>query len=167
MEIGDHWKTIRKILDESRSSLQCAFATVNKNGSPHVTPVGSLFLRDDRTGFYFDGHFVNMTKNLERNPRVCVLAVNCNPAFWLNALKSGKFETSPAVRLLGSVGKKREATEEELSAWRNFVKFAVGTKGYDLIWKDLRMVRDIHFDSFEPVFMGEMTRTLWDHDDGL
>ena len=162
MEIGRHWKIIQKVLDESRGSLQCAAATVNRDGSPHVTPVGSLFLRDDKTGFYFDEHFVNMSKNLEHNQRVCILVVNCNPAFWMNSLKDGKFATPPAIRLLGSVGKKREATEDELSKWQNYVKFAVGTKGHDVIWKNMRMVRDVYFDSFEPVLMGEMTQGLWE-----
>jgi uncharacterized protein len=162
MQIASHWETIRKVLNESRSSLHCAAATVNKDGSPHVTPVGSLFLRDDKTGFYFDEHFVTLTKNLEHDPRVCILVVNCNPLFWINSLKAGKFATPPAMRLTGSVGKKREATEEELSAWQNYVKFAAGTKGHDLIWKDMAMVRDIYFDSLEPVLMGEMTQGLWE-----
>ena len=30
------------------------------------------------------------------------------------------------------------------------------------MWKNMRMVRDIHFDSFEPVLMGEMTKGLWE-----
>ena len=70
--------------------------------------------------------------------------------------------TAPAVRLMGSMGKKREATEEEVAMWQNHVKIAQGTKGYDLLWKNMRTVRDIYFDSFEPVSCGEMTQGLWD-----
>jgi len=29
------------------------------------------------------------------------------------------------------------------------------------MWKNMRMVRDVHFDSFEPVWLGEMTQGLW------
>jgi len=162
MEIDKYWETIQMAFQSSLgSSMHYAVATVNEDGSPHVTPIGALFLRENRTGFYFDEFPVNMSKNLERNPRVCILAVNSNPTFWQKSLLAGKFETPPAVRLLGSVGKKREGTKEEIAMWQNHVKLAQGTKGYDLMWKNMRMARDIYFDSFEPVLMGEMTQVLW------
>jgi hypothetical protein len=162
MEIGKHWKTIQMIFQESRgSSMHYAVATVNEDGSPHVTPMGALFLLGNKTGFCFDEFPVNMSRNLERNPRVCILAVNSNPTFWQKSLLAGKFETPPAVRLMGSVGKKREATEEEIAMWQNHVKLARGTKGHELIWKNMRRVREIYFDSFEPVLLGEMTQDLW------
>ena len=161
MEIGKHWKTIQMVFEQSRSSMHCAVATVNADGSPHVTPIASLFLRKDKTGFYFDEFPVHMSRNLERDPRVCILAVNSNPQFWQKSLVAGKFETPPAVRLMGSVGKKREGTEEEIAMWQNHVKLARGTKGHDILWKNMRMVRDIQFDSFEPVSGGEMTQDLW------
>jgi hypothetical protein len=62
---------------------------------------------------------------------------------------------------MGSAGKKREATKEEIAMWQDHVKPARGTKGHDILWKDMRMVRDIYFDSFEPVSCGEMTQDLW------
>jgi len=65
------------------------------------------------------------------------------------------------VRLIGSVGKRREATEEEVAIWENHVEFARGMKGYELLWGNMRFVRDIYFDSFEPVNMGEMTQDHW------
>jgi hypothetical protein len=162
MEIGKHWKTIQTVFQESRgSSTHYAVATVDEDGSPRITPIGALFLREDKTGFYFDEFPVHMSRNIERNPRVCILAVNSNLTFWQKSLLAGKFEAPPAVRLMGSVGKKREATEEEIAMWQNHVKLARGTKGYDLMWKNMRMVRDIHFDSFNPVLLGEMTQDLW------
>jgi uncharacterized protein len=162
MEIGKHWNTIQILFQESLgSSMHYAIATVNADGSPHVTPIGALFLREDKTGFYFDEFPINMSRNLGRDPRVCVLAVNSNPTFWQKSLLAGRFETPPAVRLMGSAGKKREGTEEEIAMWQNHVKLARGTKGHDLMWKNIRMVRDIHFDSFEPVSCGEMTQDLW------
>jgi predicted pyridoxine 5'-phosphate oxidase superfamily flavin-nucleotide-binding protein len=162
MEIGKHWKTIQAIFQESRgSSMHFAIATVSKNGSPRVTPIGALFLREDKTGFYVDEFTVNMSINVEQNPRICILAVNSDPTFWRKSLFVGRFATPPAVRLMGSVGKKREATDEEVAMWQNHVKSAQGTKGYDLLWKNMRTVRDIYFDSFEPVSCGEMTQDLW------
>ena len=162
MEIGKHWDTIQTVFQESRrSSTHYAVATVNEDGSPSVAPIGALFLREDKTGFYFAEFPLRMSKNLLRNPRVCILAVNSNPSFWQKSVLVGKFETPPGVRPMGSVGKKREATEEEIAMWQNHVKLARGTKGYDLMWKNMRTVRDIYFDSFEPVLMGEMTQDLW------
>ncbi len=162
MEIGKHWKTIQRVFQESLgSSRHYAFATVNEDGSPHVTPIGSLFLRENGTAFYFDEFPIHMSRNLEKNQRVCIMAVNSHLTFWQKSLIAGKFETPAAVRLMGSVGKKREATEEEIAIWQNHVKLARGTKGHDLMWKNMRRVRDIHFDSFEPVSCGEMTQDLW------
>jgi hypothetical protein len=62
---------------------------------------------------------------------------------------------------MGSAEKKREATEEEIAMWQDHVKLARGTKGHDLMWKNMRRVRDFYFYSFEPVLMGEMTQDLW------
>jgi len=149
------------IFEQSRSSLHCAVATLNADGFPRVTPIGALFLREDKTGFYFDEFPVNMSRNLERDPRVCILVVNNNPQFWQKSLVSGTFEPPPAVRLMGKVGKRREGTEEEIAMWQEHVKLAKGTKGHDILWKNMRMVKDIHFDSFEPVLLGEMTQDLW------
>jgi len=162
MDMGKHWKTIHTLFEESyMSSLHYAIATVNEDGSPHVTPIAALFLRENKTGFYFEEFSVNMARNLNRSPRICVLAVNSDKAFWINSLTAGKCETPPSVRLIGTVGERREATGEEIAMWQERVAFARGIKGYDLIWRDLRMVRDICFDSFEPVLLGEMTKELW------
>jgi uncharacterized protein len=161
MEIGNHWKTIQMVFEQSRSSLHYAVATVKADGSPHITPIGALFLREDKTGFYFDEFPVHMSRNIERDPRVCILAVNSNPQFWQKSLVAGRFESPPAVRMMGSVGKRREATAEEIALWQDHVKLARGTKGHEIMWKDMRMVRDISFDSFEPVLCGEMTQDLW------
>ena len=57
--------------------------------------------------------------------------------------------------------KKREASAEEIAMWQNHVRMAQGTKGYDILWKNMRTVRDIYFDSYEPVRCGEMTQNLW------
>jgi hypothetical protein len=141
--------------------MHYAVATVNEDGTPHVTPITSLFLREDKTGFYFDEFPVHMSRNLDRNPRVCILAVNSDLNFSIKSFLGGKYDTPPAVRLMGSVGKRREGTAEEIAMWQDHVKLAHGTKGYDLMWKHMRMVRDIQFDSFEPVLMGEMTQNLW------
>jgi len=162
VEIGKHWETIQRVFEQSlESSLHYAVATVNNDGSPRVTPIGALFLRQDRTGFFFDVFSVNMSKNLDDNPQVCVLAVNSHTSYWRRSFISGKCEDPPSVRLMGIAGKKREATAKEVTLWKNHVAFARGMKGYELLWGDMRFVRDLYFESFEPVNMGEMTKDLW------
>jgi hypothetical protein len=162
MEIGKHWKTIQVVFQQSlNSALHYAIATVTKDGSPHVTPIGALFLRDDQTGFFFDIFSVKMSENLERDQRVSILAVNSTIAYWRESFLTGRCKTPPSVRLMGTVGQKREATREEIAMWQKHVEFARGMKGYDLLWGNMRFVRDIYFDSFEPVYMGQMTDDLW------
>ena len=163
MEIGNHWAKIREIFEEAyKSCLHFAVATVNEDGSPHVTPIGALFLRENQTGFYFEEYPSKMPENLKRSPRVCVLAVNADKSFWAKSLMEGKFATPPAVRLMGTVGEVREAASQEVAAWQERVALAKGTKGYNLMWGRFGgRVRDIQFDSFEPVYLGEMAKGLW------
>ena len=162
MEIGANWETIRNLFRNSfLSSLHYAMATTNADGSPHVTPIAALILREDRTGFYFEVYTDKMSKNLSKDRRVCVMAVNSDLLFWARSFMEGKFDVPPAVRLGGTVGERREATQEEIAVWRERVEFAREMKGYDLLWKTMRYVRDIYFDSFEPVYLGAMTAELW------
>ncbi len=162
MEIGKHWKTIQTVFQRSLdSSLHYALATINEDGSPHITPIGALFLRENKTGFYFDVFSVNMSRNLKHDQQECILAVDSGLSFWAKSFIIGRCETPPSVRLKGTVGPRREATKKEVAIWEKHVEFAHGMKGYDLLWKDMRFVRDLYFDSFEPVYMGEMTYDLW------
>jgi pyridoxine/pyridoxamine 5'-phosphate oxidase len=161
MEIGKHWETIRNIFDEAfKSCAHFAVATVNEDGSPHVTPIGALILRDDRTGFYFDEYPSRMPENLKRNPRVSILAVNADKIFWAQSLLEGRFTIPPAVRLAGTVGELRDATSEEKEAWHKRIAIAKDLKGYQIMWERMGRVRDIRFDSFEPVDLGQMTSGL-------
>ena len=162
MEIDGHWETIRRLFRKSfASSLHYAVATVDEDGSPSITPIGSLFLRRDRTGFFFDKYLRSLPRHLERNQRICVLAVNSSMFFWLRSLMVGRFETPPGVRLYGTVGERREARPEEIARFRKRISFLRFFKGYDLLWKDFEYARDVHFDSFEPIQAGAMTRDLW------
>ena len=162
MEINNHWDEIRKIFEEAyKSCLHFAIATVNEDGSPHVTPIGALFLRADQTGFFFDEYPSKMPANLKRNPGVCILAVNADKIFWAKSLMEGKFTTPPAIRLIGTVGELREATSEDKEAWYKRIVLARGLKGYRLMWERMGRVRDIQFNSFEPVDLGKMTSGLW------
>ena len=162
MDLHSNWDQIRATFDASiRSSLHCAIATADAEGNPHVTPIGHMFLRDDRTAFYFEEHPRTLPKNLQENRRVCLLLVNSSRLFWARSLFGGRFATPPGVRLMGIAGERRPATEEEKGLYRGRVGAFRRLKGYALIWKDLAHVRDLQFHSFAPILYPKMTDGLW------
>jgi PPOX class probable F420-dependent enzyme len=75
------WSRIRNRLDEGLSQAPdtggpnrhtCWLATINRDGSPHVTGVGALWVDD---AFWFEtGDGTRKAKNLARDPR-CTLSV--------------------------------------------------------------------------------------------
>jgi uncharacterized protein len=156
------WTRIRAIFEEGfNSCFHFAMATVNEDGSPNVTPIGSLILKDNPSGFYLEKFPIKTRENLIGNSRVCILAVNAHKTFWGKSLMQGKFDLPPAVRLLGVAGKLREAGIDEIEEWQKKVAFARPLKGYKLMWSNMDRARDINFDSFRTVDIGEMTSGLW------
>ncbi len=163
MEINDkNWEKIKKLLIAcGKSNMHYAFATVNDDGEPHVTPMGSLILGKPGKGLYFEQYTRSLTHNLNANKKICVLAVNSSKWFWIKSLFRGGFSTPPAVRLHGTVGDLREASEKEIELWRKRVRSFSFSKGHAMMWANMKMVRDIEFTRVEPVHMGEMTRDTW------
>jgi 1,2-phenylacetyl-CoA epoxidase PaaB subunit len=62
---------------------------------------------------------------------------------------------------MGTVKELRDATPDEIAAWRKHIAIARHTKGYEAIWGKMHTVRDVVFDSYEPVNIGTMTSSLW------
>lgn len=162
MELIANWKDVKSLFNTSfKSSFHFAIATVSENGDPHVTPIGSLILDKPGHGFYFEKKFTkHLPLNVENNKKVCVLAVNSSRWFWLTSLISGRFASPPSVRLHGVAGDLREATEAEIALWQKRVKRVRFSKGHAVMWRNMRMVRDIEFTGIEPVQM-EMTTQAW------
>lgn len=152
------WEEITRLFEASfRSSLHFSIATVTSDGLPHVTPIGSLILTQENKGVYFEQFTTQMPKNFIHQNRVCVLAVNSSRWFWFKSLLRGRFSTPPALRLTGTVGARRKATDHELKLWHRRISFLKNLKGYNLLWKDMLMVREITFDACLPVRLGAMT----------
>jgi hypothetical protein len=167
---AEQWNQIRELFGDKshvspspwRGVPYCALATINQDGSPRVTPIGTLFLEEDRRGFYFELYSRHMSQNLDRDPRICVLVVNTSTSFWGRAIMRARFRRPPAVRLMGTVGKKREATATETNALRKSTRPFRFFKGYPFFWGNMGNVREIHFDAFEPVDCGPPTRGVYD-----
>jgi hypothetical protein len=160
-ELRDNWQQIRTVFDAGiKSSLHCAIASVGADGCPHVTPIGFVFLRDDYSAYYFEEYAQKLPQNLAHNPRVCLLVVNSGRWFWLRAMFRGRFASLPGIRLTGSAGARRAATDAERATYQARVKALRHTRGYQLIWRDLRHVREIKLDGFAPVAYPHMTEGL-------
>ena len=158
MTISDkEWSNIFKYYGNSTHATAspvlpyCAFATVDADGVPRVAPYTSLILKNDKQGFYFDEQSRKTSANLERDTRICVLIVKNNKWFWIKTVFLGRFDHTPGVRLIGKVGKKREATEQEINSFKGPLKRLKIFKGYKPIWGFMKYGREIYFDDFEPV----------------
>ena len=54
IDLKENWTAIRTHFNKSvSSSLHVSIGSVNKDGQPTVTPIGSLFLNKGQKGFYF------------------------------------------------------------------------------------------------------------------
>ena len=155
-----NWEHIRNFwgkeshVTASPNMPYCVFATVNEDGSPRVAPYSSLILGENKQGFYFDEFSQHLSKNLERDQKVCILLLKNNKWFWVKTVLLGKFDHAQGIRLMGTVGGKREATTQEINAFKKPLRKLKFFKGYKPLWGVMKHGRDIHFESFEPVKCG-------------
>ena len=130
MNLVADWKTIRKQFNKSfRQNLHVPIASLDGNNNPTITPIGSLFLNHDQTGFYFEKFPSTLPKYAKINPNICVLAVNTSKWFWLKSILRGKFNSSPAIKLHGVLGDRRKATLHEIQRLNRRMKST------NLFWK--------------------------------
>jgi hypothetical protein len=160
--LDPHWPAIRRVFATAmRTSAHFAIASVNADGTPHVTPIGSVFLTEPGQGFYFELFTRGLPQNIQRNQRICVMAVNSGKLFWLRSLFNGRFAEPPAIRLLGYAGERRKASADEQARWQRRVAPVTFLKGYDLLWRRTDYVRELFFDGYAPVRLGAITKDLW------
>ena len=161
MEINTDWDKIRLHFNKSfKSNFYVSIASVDQENNPTITPIGSLFLRKNRSGFYFERYLSKLPDNAENNSNLCILAVNSNKWFWIKSLFNGKFTSYPAIKLYGKLGGRREATDIEVIRLNNRMKATKGMKGNKYLWGDMHFVREVTFDKAEKINLGEMTKGL-------
>lgn len=163
-ELQAHWPAIRRLCAKTLpTSFHFSMATVNEDGSPHVSPIGSLRLNRDCTGRYFEIFTRNLKANLDRDPRITIMAVDSGKLTWFKALRRGHFAEPVGVRLMGRAGPCRPSTDEEKAWWDKRVRFARRLKGYELLWGThcVTEMRDLYFDRFEPINLGVMSQGHW------
>lgn len=161
MDINKDWGKIRKHFNISFSSnFHISIASVDAENNPTVTPIGSLFLNDDQNGFYFEKFPTKLPEHAKNNSNICLLGVNSGSVFWIKALFRERFSSIPAIKLYGQLGKKRKATEREISRLNRRMKLTKGLKGNTYLWKKMEFVREIQFTKAEKINLGKMTAEL-------
>jgi hypothetical protein len=119
-------------------------------------------LREPGRAIYFEEFTQRMPLNFRDNQHVCVLAVRSGLLFWLWSLIRGGFRTPPAIRLHGTVGVSRPATDAEIRLWHRRVGRLRFTRGYQILWAGMRTVREIYFTHADAIHVGRMTSDCWD-----
>ncbi len=161
MDIKLNWKSIKDHFDASfRKNLHVVFASVDKDNNPIATPIGSLFLNSNQTGFYFEKFVSKIPQNIEHNNQVCILAINNRKLFWIKALFQGYFNSYPGLKLYGQLGERRLATDKELKRMQRRVQSTKVLKGNKYLWGDMKHIREIKFIKVEKINLGKMTQAL-------
>ncbi|APQ15930.1 hypothetical protein [Maribacter hydrothermalis] len=161
MDLITNWKKIRIHFNKSFSSnFHISIASVDVDNNPTVTPIGSLFLNDNPTGFYFEKFPSKLPEHAKMNKNVCLLGVNSSRLFWLRALFKEKFIDYPAIKLYGELGERRLATEQEITRLNRRMRVTKGLKGNTYLWGKMEFVREIKFTKAEKINLGKMTEDL-------
>lgn len=153
--LQSEWPRIRAVW---RSTQFGAFASVAPDGSPQVTPIGSVFLHPSEPRGYFHPIFTaRLPKSLKTSSRFELLFVDGRLQSWAPALIRGRFDDFVAVRLRGhAIGPRRASTDEEIARWDRRLRGVRWTRGYELLWKHAGLTQEIAFDEFVPVRFGKM-----------
>jgi len=154
-DLGAHWQEVRRLWKATQFG---AFATLGPDGDPQVTPIGSVYLHPtEPRGFYHPILSSRLPKALTHDQRFELLFVHAGITAWLKGLISGGFDRLIAVRLRGRAsGPRRHATPQEVAHFQRRVRPLRWTRAYDLLWKDVRFVQELAFDSIVPVRFGAM-----------
>lgn len=147
---NQEWQRIKRVIEKAqRATMHCSIATVDQTGQPHITPIGTVFLADDQTGFFFDTYSESFKANLTLNNKACLQAVNSDRMFWLKSMILGKFSDYPGVRLFIEIDALRPATNQEIVLVQKRIKPLKWTKGSQLIWSDFTHVRTFKINGFK------------------
>ena len=155
------WKNIQQVFNAAqKASLHSSIATVDQFGQPSITPIGTVFLNADQTGYFFDTFTERLSTNLDQNSKACIQAINSSKWFWLSSLIQGSFTDYPGVRLYVEIGDLRPASREERFAIDRRIKPLQWTKGSQLIWSEFTHVRDIKINDFRWIKYPKMMEHL-------
>ena len=133
-----------------------SLGTVDADGFPRISPIGSVSFTGQGRGYYFEKFPKTMRENIERDPRMTLMAVQSGAGFWLKSLWKGRFQSQPALRLFCRAGGRRKATQSEIDNFLGKVSSYRFFKGYDFLWKDMNMIREFEVLRIEGLEAGRM-----------
>ena len=163
LELTKDWPLVKRVFQRAQNTGLCHnFATVNADGTPNITPIGSLVLDSDQpSGYYFDVFNRSLGENLDRNPSLAILAVDSRKLYWLASFIKRKFSTPPALRLIGSASHKQLATEEEIHRCLKEVKSIRSFGASKQLGSRLKFIRKIQFARVDVLNIGSLTNRSW------
>lgn len=147
-----NWHVVKGLCSDTfATAMHFTVASLDEHGAPRITPIGSLVLLEPGRGYYFENYATGLLRDLDRDPRICVMALNASRWLMLKALFTGRASEPFGVRLHGTAGARRPATAEERARFMQRVHRFRFLRGHGLLWSKLATVRDVHFDAIEPV----------------
>lgn len=147
----------QKIKPLFSQAMFCSVATVDPDGIPHVSPIGSVVLEDKNQGWFFQKFTKNIPINTIGSEYATIMAVNDNKWFWLKSILKGRFKQPPAMRILVRLGQLKPASEQQSKKFRRRVGLFKRTKGYRMMWQEMSDVREFEIIEYRPVYIGAMT----------
>lgn len=159
LSLRERWPQIRAVW---RSAPFGAFASLAADGSPQVTPIGSVYLHPtEPRGYYHPVLSQRLRKNLADQSRFELLFVDGRIWNWGLSIVRGRMDQPLAVRVAGhALGERRALTAQEAERWERRMRFVRWTRGYELLWKDVRFVQELAFDRLVAVRFGAMSRRI-------
>lgn len=148
---AENWPSIRRNFRYGfATNLHVAIATVDADGQPNATPIGSFFLhRGDFSGFYFEIFSQSIPANARTNPKVCIMAVNSGKWYWLKSLLFGKFKSPPMTKIYGELGERRPPTAAEIERGNRRLGRMKQLPGGKKLFGNMAFVREVRFHAFE------------------
>ncbi len=154
MDVATHWDELRAFFN---GGATCVFASVGKDGAPHATPIGSLFLTEPGRGFYLEKFPTTMPRDFSENRSLCIYGSGLTRWRFLLALIRCEFAASPGYRLYGRAGERREATPGELAAFAGRTRLFRGFKGARMLWSGMRHARDLFIERADGLNLGALS----------
>lgn len=148
------WKEVEMLFDKAGYA---SLGTVDADGFPRISPIGSITFSKQGKGYYFEKFPKTMRDNIERDTRMTLMVAQSGAGFWIRSLWKGRFVSQPAFRLFCRAGKRRKATQKEVDNFLGKVRMYRFLKGHDLLWRDMKMVREFEVLRIEGLEAGRMT----------
>jgi hypothetical protein len=151
LDIVTDWKEICNYVDRAtKAGIYVGIASVDAAGEPSITPIGSLVLNDDCTGFFLEKFPRRIGKNAEKNTHFCILAENLGKLFLFKAVLTGKFKYL-GIKLYGNFGEKTPATEREIALIKKKLPFSKLKRFSHLLFDGTPMIRRLQFTHCEAI----------------